>query len=626
LVSSRLASGSYTAPDNATIGTINTKLGTPVSSVSADIAGVQSDTNDIQTRLPAALVSGRMASDAVAISGSTATADNVESNIGNLNASVSSVAGLVWDQARSAHTSPGSYGEGISSVQGNVTGDLGGDVGGDVVGFIGSLSPTAKSDVRGQIDASILNYRLDQLLSDQLNSDPASGSVFGDLLQDAGGGVYQFNAQALENAPAGGGGGTSDWTSTEKAQIRFRLGLDGSVNTPSATPDLANGGDIDDVLAAVAGTQTTVNTINTTVNTINTTVNTVNTKIGTPISSVSADIAGVQSDTNDIQTRLPAALVSGRMASDAVAISGSTSAADNVENNITNLDATISTRAPAATALSTVQWTNGRASAIDNLNATITSRLSASAYVAPTTPPTVNAIADAVWDEDLSGHLASGSTGNKLNAAASAGDPWVTDLPGSYGVGEAGYILGNLSGGGGGGSGDWSSTELQQIRYRLGIDGVASIPTAQSHITVQTGGSVTTGGAPIPSTSTELNVYAGSDFAAVIAGADISGPYTSLVFSAKLATTQSLYARDSLIQIDDGDGLKYLNSAAVDIDSADLASLTVVDNTMHINIEEAITIELQEAYGVKWTIKKTTTSGINIIASGVMNIRRVVLE
>jgi len=40
-VSSRLATASYTAPDNATIGTINTKIGTPLGTVSTDIAGVQ---------------------------------------------------------------------------------------------------------------------------------------------------------------------------------------------------------------------------------------------------------------------------------------------------------------------------------------------------------------------------------------------------------------------------------------------------------------------------------------------------------------------------------------------------------------------------------------------------------
>lgn len=38
---------------------------------------------------------------------------------------------------------------------------------------------------------------------------------------------------------SGGGGGSTDWTSTEKSQIRYRLGLDGTTNTPSATPTLA---------------------------------------------------------------------------------------------------------------------------------------------------------------------------------------------------------------------------------------------------------------------------------------------------------------------------------------------------------------------------------------------------
>lgn len=49
-IGSRLASASYTAPDNATIAGINTKLGTPAgASVSADIASIQADTNDLQT-------------------------------------------------------------------------------------------------------------------------------------------------------------------------------------------------------------------------------------------------------------------------------------------------------------------------------------------------------------------------------------------------------------------------------------------------------------------------------------------------------------------------------------------------------------------------------------------------
>lgn len=50
---------------------------------------------------------------------------------------------------------------------------------------------------------------------------------------------YQYTSEALENAPAGGGGGTTDWTATERQQIRYRLGIDGSESAPASnTPEL----------------------------------------------------------------------------------------------------------------------------------------------------------------------------------------------------------------------------------------------------------------------------------------------------------------------------------------------------------------------------------------------------
>ncbi len=85
-----------------TVADISTTLGTPAgASVSADIASVQTDTNDIQTRLPAALVGGRMDSDIGAISTDATAANNLESLLdgtggvtlsGTLSGSVGSVA------------------------------------------------------------------------------------------------------------------------------------------------------------------------------------------------------------------------------------------------------------------------------------------------------------------------------------------------------------------------------------------------------------------------------------------------------------------------------------------------------------------------------------------------------
>jgi hypothetical protein len=48
-----------------------------------------------------------------------------------------------------------------------------------------------------------------------------------------------------------------------------------------------------------------------------------------------------------------------------------------------------------------------------------------------------------VWDDTLAEHLAAGTTGNALNAAGAAGDPWSTALPGAYGAGTAGKIIGD---------------------------------------------------------------------------------------------------------------------------------------------------------------------------------------
>jgi hypothetical protein len=62
-------------------------------------------------------------------------------------------------------------------------------------------------------------------------------------------------------------------------------------------------------------------------------------------------------------------------------------------------------------------------------------------YTAPSSAAT---IADAVWDEVLSGHLTAGTTGAALNASGGAGDPWSTTLPGAYTGDQAGRLLADI--------------------------------------------------------------------------------------------------------------------------------------------------------------------------------------
>jgi hypothetical protein len=76
-------------------------------------------------------------------------------------------------------------------------------------------------------------------------------------------------------------------------------------------------------------------------------------------------------------------------------------------------------------------------------NAITAASIAADAFTAAKFAADVSAeIADAVWDEAIAGHLSAGSTGLALNSAGSAGDPWATALPGAYGAGTAGFIIG----------------------------------------------------------------------------------------------------------------------------------------------------------------------------------------
>ena len=70
--------------------------------------------------------------------------------------------------------------------------------------------------------------------------------------------------------------------------------------------------------------------------------------------------------------------------------------------------------------------------------------LTAAYDAAKTAAPTALANADAVWDEALSGHTATGSAGKALASAGAASDPLLNPVPGSYPSGSAGAALGSI--------------------------------------------------------------------------------------------------------------------------------------------------------------------------------------
>lgn len=69
------------------------------------------------------------------------------------------------------------------------------------------------------------------------------------------GSVYRFTINALEQAPAGGGGGSTDWTADERTAIRAILGIPAS----GTTPDDPTTGILDTIRDSTGTLQTSVN-------------------------------------------------------------------------------------------------------------------------------------------------------------------------------------------------------------------------------------------------------------------------------------------------------------------------------------------------------------------------------
>lgn len=84
---------------------------------------------------------------------------------------------------------------------------------------------------------------------------------------------------------------------------------------------------------------------------------------------------------------------------------------------------------------------NGTSSVNASLRGTLA--MSADIYVNKS-QATVNELVDGVWNALTVDYNNLGTTGAALNAAGTAGDPWITTLPGAYPAGSAGDIIGNL--------------------------------------------------------------------------------------------------------------------------------------------------------------------------------------
>jgi hypothetical protein len=235
----------------------------------------------------------------------------------------------------------------------------------------------------GTISAAALSdIHLDHIFAVNYNPTAQPGTstaLFNELVESNGSGVSRFTQTALEQAPVGTGStfptvaDIADGVWDEAKSGHVAAGSFGEeVQSHSLSSEISALNDFDpsndtvttvtnvtnEVTANVtkwAGTATSsgdaaISTMRGTDNAALASVCTEGRLSELDAGNMPSDLSRIETDTQDIQSRIPASLSSGRMVSDSVAISGSTAAADATEANISNLDVTVSSRSTLTTA------------------------------------------------------------------------------------------------------------------------------------------------------------------------------------------------------------------------------------------------------------------------------------
>lgn len=164
--------------------------------------------------------------------------------------------------------------------------------------------------------------------------------------------------------------------------------------------------------------------------------------------------------------------------------------------------------------------------------------------------PTAAAIADAVWDEALSGHAGAGSAGAALSGAGNAGDPWGAVLPGAYPVGTAGYLL-------------------DYIRSQL-LTTAADIASAVG--------------------AGNLSIQRGDTWTANLAGLGSLAGRSKLWVTLK--TNPAHADADAVIQVEEGAGLLYLNGAEATASDGSLLVTDAADGDITLTVKASATAGL----------------------------------
>lgn len=323
---------------------------------------------------------------AVAGTGGVPIRGNITGNItGNLSGSAGSVTGAVGSVT-------GDVGGNVVGAVASVTGAVGSVTGavGSVtaaVSVTGDLSATMKTSVQTAADAAVTANALVGAIAGYIDTEVAAIKAKTDQL------VFTVANQVDVNVVDWKGAAAPAMTGDAYARLGAPAGASVSADIVAAKADTAAIKVQTDKMVFTVANQLDVNVIDWKGATAPAMTGDAFARLGAPAgASVSADIAAIKSDTAAVKT-----------------------IADHVATTLQ----------PFGSPLQYVFT----ADALQH---------------APTgSAPTAADIADAVWDEALAGHAGAGSAGAALSAAGSAGDPWAIPLPGGYGAGTAGKIVGD---------------------------------------------------------------------------------------------------------------------------------------------------------------------------------------
>jgi predicted Fe-Mo cluster-binding NifX family protein len=351
------------------------------------------------------------------------------------------VAGAVWNAATATYGTAGTYGLLVeTNLDAAITSRMATYT--QPTGFLAATFPTGTIANTTNITAGTITTATNVTTVNGLAANViTAASTAADYVTEIQSGLSTLTAANV--ADAVWNAATASYGTAGTYGLVVETNLDAAVSSRMATYTQPTG-----FLAATFPTGTIANTTNITAGTITTATNvtTVNGLAANVITSASiaADAIGASEIAADAVTEI----VSGVWEAATATYGGAGSYGALIE---TNLNATVSSRATQTSVDTIDDFIDTEVSAIktatDKLDTAM--ELDGSVYRF-----TTNALEQApsgggsltaqqVWEYDISAIATAGFAGTVLNGAGSAGDPWSTSLPGAYGAGTAGNIIGN---------------------------------------------------------------------------------------------------------------------------------------------------------------------------------------